>query len=84
MKVIGYVLVLLGLLFAAASKVTEIQSVFISSLKLSKAFLVSYALIIGVVFLLFGAFLILKSGKIKQPEEVPIYEGKKIVGYRRA
>lgn len=38
---------------------------------------------LGVILLLIGGFLSYKKSEGKQPEEVPIYEGKNIVGYRR-
>ena len=40
-----------------------------------------YLMIIGVILILVGAFIIFK-GTGKEVREVPIYQGKEIVGYR--
>ena len=43
-----------------------------------------YIIIAGIILVVIGVFLSLSKGKSKQAEEeVPIYHGKKIVGYRR-
>jgi multisubunit Na+/H+ antiporter MnhB subunit len=44
----------------------------------------SYLIIGAIVLLLLGAYLFMKSNGVQHAAEVPIYEGRKIVGYRRA
>lgn len=78
-KVVGLILMLLGIAALVASLLfkTAIAKIpFVASLN---SLWISAA---GVVLIILGA-LILKTKKIKTEKEVPIYEGNKIVGYRR-
>jgi hypothetical protein len=40
-------------------------------------------IIVSAIFVLFGLFILVKGGGGKQEKEVPIFQGKHIVGYRR-
>ena len=80
-KLVGYILAVLGLV------------VIILSLNLSKlgfnlpaSIKAAYVMIAGIVLLILGIFLVIGKGSkatSQSAEEVPIYHGNKIVGYRR-
>lgn len=76
-KLIGYIIAVIGLVIAVLS-FNSSKIPLISSLKSS------YILIAGLVLVAVGVILSLSRGKATQAEEeVPIYHGKKIVGYRK-
>lgn len=79
-KIIGYVLTLVGILGIIVSGDGVQQAL---SLKLPAALSPNVVLISGIIVAGVGLALAVKSGSRKQPEEVPIYEGKNVVGYRR-
>ncbi|MBS3072412.1 hypothetical protein J4477_01095 [Candidatus Pacearchaeota archaeon] len=81
-KIPGYILIVLGIIVLLAGvKPTNVyfQSVipFLSS--------INYIIIIviGAVILIAGVFLLRNAPRGRQSPEVPIYQGKSIVGYRR-
>jgi hypothetical protein len=79
-KTIGYVLSGLGLLGLASTTFPEIQeSLNLSNIPTSMVTIVTGALIV------IGVLLILKSGKSskKNQDDLPVYEGEKVVAYRR-
>jgi len=76
-KLIGYVLAVLGLLVVVLS----LNSTKIKMLESVKP---AYIMIVGIVLVILGVVLVISKGKETQAEEeVPIYKGKKIVGYRK-
>lgn len=79
-KILGYVLALLGVLAVIFSTPRVPQSL---NLSLPAALSSTSLLIVGIVLVLAGIFMLLKGKKAKQSPEVPIYEGDKVVGYRR-
>lgn len=84
MKVIGYVSILIGVLVAVATRVESIGS---KLTFLPKDFLNNYGLYVAIGFVLLGIliFLLFKgSSSSSASAEVPIYQGKRVVGYRRA
>ena len=74
-KLTGYILAIVGL------------AVVLLSFNLSKLGLTAikqtYALLIGLVLVAIGVFFVMSRGTEQIAEEVPIYHGKKIIGYRR-
>jgi len=76
-KTIGYVLAGVGIIVFLLSY-SGIRALI--GLTIPANFSDLYLMIIGVVLVLVGAFLAFK--KSEEVREVPIYEGKKIVGYR--
>jgi len=80
-KLLGYILGILGLVIVILSFNLEKYKIpVLSSLNSS------FIMIIGLIIVVVGVVLSLKKGKGKTnqvEEEVPIYRGKKIVGYRR-
>lgn len=81
-NIIGYGVAIIGLIIIAFSrKIAELS--FIASIP--KAYV--YVTILGVILIAVGIFLLRmsigKGGGKQEEEEVPIYRGKKIVGYRR-
>ncbi|MFA4953174.1 MAG: hypothetical protein WC584_03055 [Candidatus Pacearchaeota archaeon] len=82
-KIGGYIFVLLGLIVLASGiKGFEIILKFLPFLSgINK----TYSMIAGLVLVVVGIILLMSSGRRsgKQLEEVPIYRGKNIVGYRR-
>ena len=82
-KILGYILFGVGIISVALSY-ASIRT--IAGITLPSSLVASdglYLLIGGVVILILGAFLAFKGFSGKQAEEVPIYKGKEIVGYRR-
>ena len=80
-KTLGYVLALLGILAVLLSNPAAQRSL---ALSLPAALSSTALLITGIVLVLAGIFLILKTSRSsKQAPEVPIFEGEKVVGYRR-
>ena len=76
-KLAGYILAIIGLVIAILSFNTG--SLLPASIK------PAYIMIAGLVLIILGVVLVLSGGKATQAaEEVPIYKGKKIVGYRKA
>jgi len=76
-KLVGYILMILGILVIASKLVWKDVSV-LASIN------ILWIGVVGIILIVAG-FLFLKEGsKARQEaEEVPIYHGKKIVGYRR-
>lgn len=84
-KVVGYVLVAVGILIAAVSKVSSLQSKLSFIPKTILANLTTYGLYVAVGLIAVGViFMLLSSRNSASPVEVPIYEGKRIIGYRRS
>lgn len=80
-KTIGYIIAAAGLAGLALTT-QEVREAL--SLTLPEGFSAMSITIISIVLLGVGGFLAFKSGPSeKQPLEVPIYHGNKIVGYRR-
>lgn len=77
-KIGGYVLGGLGILSLAAS-VKPIHE----SIEVLKGINSLYLMGVGIVLVAIGAALLWASPKKKKNVEVPIYQGKNIVGYRR-
>ena len=80
-KLIGYLLAAVGIVGLAASYITEVKN-FLSLTDLissNNLMIIGIALVaIGVIFILFGG-----GSRRKKGTEVPIFQGKDIVGYRR-
>lgn len=79
-KLTGYILAIIGIIALAVGIIKPIRD----ALKFVPAALPnSYIIILGAILLIIGILLALKRGKSKSGGEVPIYQGKQIVGYRR-
>ncbi len=80
-KIVGYVLAVLGIIGLAGATVPGIRATFPGISSLSPGVLTPVSLI----FVVIGAALVYVTvgGKTKKGVEVPIYDGKKVVGYRR-
>lgn len=77
-KILGYILSAAGIIGLAASSIPQIRELIPLPETITKT-----TLIIGsIVLVVFGVALLMKK-KQKQSTEVPIYQGKKIIGYRR-
>ena len=82
MKVIGFVSVIVGLVLVAVSKVAILSG----KLSFLPEVILNYSIYIGVVCILVGIVIFIitrNSSGSSVGKEVPIYHGKKIVGYRR-
>jgi len=78
-KLTGYIIALVGLVIVVLS-----LNLGRLNITLPAAIKSSYVMILGLVLIIVGVFLSLNKGKSTQAaEEVPIYHGNKIVGYRR-
>jgi sulfite exporter TauE/SafE len=76
-KIIAYIIALVGL----AVIILSLNS---AKLNLPSSIKPAYIMIAGIILVIFGVVLVMNKGKSKQAsEEVPIYSGKKIVGYRK-
>jgi uncharacterized membrane protein len=83
-KVIGYLVSIIGLALIAfiVKPLNELE--FVKSLTSSLGIYATIILIAaGVVLIILGVFILRSSSKGKQPAEVPIYQGKDVVGFRR-
>ncbi len=81
-KILGYVIVVIGLVALAVSSIPPLRTAF--SFIPKSVFEGSYLLIADLVIIALGIDIVVSGGGAsKRGEEVPIYEGKKIVGYRR-
>ncbi len=81
-NIFGYTIAIIGLIIIALSKkIAEIS--FIASIPKASV----YVTVLGVIIIALGVLLLRmsnSSGRSRQEaEEVPIYRGKKIVGYRK-
>jgi len=84
-KVLGYVIAVIGIVLIALS--TAFTQV-ISKISFLQGIKQIYILAAGIVFVVIGIFFVLSSdSSVKQPREVPIYEGegkkRKVIGYKR-
>ncbi len=80
-KAIAYIIGIAGLILIALSYSFIRDAVGIA---LPETIGENYVLIVGVVLAIVGAYLgFKKSGGEEKAEEVPIYKGEKVVGYRR-
>ncbi|MEK6875180.1 MAG: hypothetical protein AABX30_00690 [Nanoarchaeota archaeon] len=81
-KVGGYILSLLGIL-AVLSGVKGFNEIAVKMLPFLSGVPNIYLIIIGGVLVILGVVFLKGSGRGRQLAEVPIYEGKRVVGYRR-
>jgi hypothetical protein len=80
MKIVGYLVSLLGLAGIAATVVPSVRV----ALKIPSTFSTTMLTAASGVLILIGIVLLLKSGGSNpRGRELPIYRGKHIVGYRR-
>ena len=77
-KVIGIVVSVIGLL-ALALTVKPVKE----AIKLPEQIGDIYLIVGGLIIIVVGLILVKTQGSGRQAPEVPIYKGKKIVGYRR-
>ena len=87
-QILGYVLAGLGLVGLAASTIDFVQEAVFGFLPEGVVGIIGTSLlVISLILLIVGVVLLYLTGKghgAQESEEVPIYKGKKIVGYRRA
>jgi len=81
-RVFGYVLIILGLLLLG-SGITPVYEKIINTFPYFATFNSLVLMVSGIIFLLVGAFIMRGSSSGRQSNEVPIYHGKNVVGYRR-
>jgi hypothetical protein len=78
-KILGYVLAIVGVVGIAAWAVPQIKAAIPFLVDVQDLMLI----IVSIVVALIGLFFIVKMGGGKKAHEVPIYQGKNVVGYRR-
>ena len=85
-KVIGYIVALAGVVLVAAPIIPQVAS----ALPIPEGMPDLYVTIAGIALVALGlAFLVNRGGVVdrvrntRRGKEVPIYEGKEVVGYRR-
>lgn len=80
-KIIGYVLSIIGLIGVAAFTVPQVKT----ALSFLEPIGDMPLIISSAVLIIIGIFLIMKSSgsKMKKGQEVPIFKGKEVIGYRR-
>lgn len=84
MKILGYIIAIIGIAVLATGSINEIKTFVTTSLKINLEQIGDINLIIaGVVLAVVGIFLVVKSPKGRKTVELPIYHGKNVVGYRR-
>jgi len=80
-KILGYIITIVGVIGVILSSESVSKTL---SIPLPSALTGNVLLIISIVLIVIGLGLSVKgSSSKKQPAEVPIYEGKNVVGYRR-
>lgn len=79
-NVAGYVITLLGVIGVAAWAIPSFKAAIPQVALLDDTILLA----VSVLLALIGIFLVVKGGGRRSGKEVPIYQGKNIVGYRRA
>lgn len=87
MKIIGYILSIIGLIGLAAAMVPQINTFLIAKAQFTFLSQIAnlYLTIGSLILVAIGLFILMKFGsrRSKKIVEVPIYQGKNIVGYRR-
>ncbi len=82
-KLIGYIIAIIGLVGIAMTQIPELKSQLPA---LPAQITDTMLLIISIVIVVLGILIVMKSsrgGLRGKHREVPIYEGKNVVGYRR-
>ena len=80
MKILGYTLSIIGLIGLLLT-FEQVKSAL--KIPLPEGLTNNILTIISIVIVLVGVFIIIKSGSSRKVTEVPIYHGKKVVGFRR-
>ena len=81
-NIIGYIIAIIGIIAIATFLFEPVKSIIDPFLP--KQITTTTLLITGVILLIIGIFLITRGSESKRKKvEVPIYEGTKIVGYRK-
>lgn len=87
MKVLGYIVSLLGVFVLVSSRIPKLSELISSFFKfIPKESFTKYLIYFGLALIFIGIFLLvvsIRSSSYSAPKEVPIYQGNKIVGYRR-
>lgn len=81
-KIPGYILIVIGIVVLLAG-VKPTNTYFASLIPFLSSINYIIIIVIGAVVLAIGVFLLRSSGSGRKVNEVPIYQGKNIVGYRR-
>ncbi len=81
MKIVGYILVIAGILILASNSIPQISE----TIPLIKSVPDLYNTIFSMGLVVIGIVFILKSGGTTSTRnmELPIFQGKKVIGYRR-
>lgn len=78
-KLVGYVVAIAGIAVMALG-----FGIIPLKLEFLEGFAKNYIIGAGIIFIILGVVFSLKGkGRVQKAEEVPIYEGDKIVGYRK-
>lgn len=82
-KILGYLISIVGIAALATSIIAELKTYVESLIKITLP--ETPLMVVGIILAVTGIFLSLKSSKrtSKHSEEVPIYHGNRVVGYRR-
>lgn len=81
-KLLGYILSGVGLLVILSS-FSSIKAFFSKYISVLSSVNNIYLYILGGALVVFGVFFLIGKGSTKQAAEVPIYQGRNVVGYRR-
>ncbi|MBT4135522.1 hypothetical protein HOD75_03430 [archaeon] len=76
-KAVGYIISAIGLI-AIALSIEDIAKI----VQITLPFPANYLLYPGIALVVGGIVITITKGSSRQAKEVPIYKGKKIVGYR--
>ncbi|MFA6023007.1 MAG: hypothetical protein WC781_02890 [Candidatus Pacearchaeota archaeon] len=82
-KILGYLSAFIGLLLIAFIVKPLKDLVFVQSITATIPMANLIFVAVGVVLIVVGIILLKSSGGSKQLKEVPIYQGKSVVGFRR-
>lgn len=81
-KIIGYIILAVGLVIILASVAVPKLNIPVLTPAIIK-FNTFYVSIAGFIIAVIGAFLAFQNSEKQKAKEVPIYQGKNIIGYRR-
>lgn len=85
MKIAGYIIAIIGIIAFAIGMVAEVRTFVSATLNIDISSIDDLIFIIaGAVLIVVGLFIVTRSrGRRYKSAEVPIYQGKNIIGYRR-
>lgn len=84
-KIVGYVLMILGILLLFFSLGVFKDKINLENIKILSAIKPLYITIVALILVVVGIFLVVKFGKTSgKMQDLPVWQGKEMIGYRRS